>query len=98
MAVFKITRFNMVQPFLLHHNVVLIQYGDNIHFDQSSPEQFDHLFLLTAMKIWWSAKIGRGWSGIPIFPTWDQIIDVLLQGDVFLDSGNEHFWLPISLY
>jgi len=42
--------------------------GKNARFDQSSPEQNDHLALLIVKKILWSTKIGRGWSRTPVFP------------------------------
>jgi hypothetical protein len=41
--------------------------GKNARFDQSSPEQNDHLTLLIVKKILWSTKIGRGWSRTPVF-------------------------------
>jgi len=53
---------------LLLGKVIKIQGGPAGHFDQSSPEQSDHLSLLIDKKMWWSTKIGRGWSGTPIFP------------------------------
>jgi hypothetical protein len=47
---------------------ILNEIGDTTRFDYSSPGQSGLLFILPAKNMWWSAKIGRGWSGIPIFP------------------------------
>jgi hypothetical protein len=57
--------------------------GKNARFDQSSPEQSDHLTLLIVKKILWSTKIGRGWSGTPVFPTMDEPLQKMIDKRAF---------------